>query len=424
MTIDTMHSTGWRDSLVGRDVVVVSPQFWGDYWVSKHWIAYELSRMTRTVFIEPPLWVGGLIKAPWSQREQFSRLLRPVRDVNPNLHVLSPRLLPSPLSRDENSPNRHTMHALRRLGINEPIVLNFGTNHDLLSKMGGAVNVYYCVDPDFPASGHENDEALTCESSDLIYAVSDTYRQHLQSLCTDQPLHVIPHGYAFDHARRIAEDPASTCPPELAALPGPKLGFVGSIHDAYIDIDRVEMLANARPDASIVLIGPYRNNPLGPDLSSNALRRLRKLSNVHLLGPRHFLEVPRYIKYFDACLILVNIKDYSSAAATQKRTHFKWLAYLAMGKPVIAPNVSEAASIASLVYLATDEKSYLDSVEKALKEDRSAAIPRIEYASQFAFSRTLDSIMNPISAFLRNGQQPKVSKARAERGHLQKSLAT
>src|SRR4029079_14690198 len=143
--------------------------------------------------------------------------------------------------------------------------------------------------------------------------------------------------------------------PDLEALPRPILGFVGSIHDAYVDIDRVERLARQRPHSSIVLTGRYKSNPRGPDLSPDALRRLRRLPNVHLLGPRHFLDVPRYVKYFDVCLVLVNVKEYAVSAMTSRRTHFKWLAYLAMGKPVVAPRVNETDSISSLVYLASDD---------------------------------------------------------------------
>jgi hypothetical protein len=121
---------------------------------------------------------------------------------------------------------------------------------------------------------------------------------------------------------------------------------------------------------------------------------------VYLLGPRHFLDVPRYVKYFDVCLVLVNVKDYSESAMTSKRTHFKWLVYLAMGKPVVAPRVNEADSLSSLVYLADDDDRYLVAVEKALTEDRALEAPRVSYASQFSFDRTLDLIMRPIVQFL------------------------
>lgn len=390
----------WHAELQGRHVVVVSPQYWGDYWVSKHWIAYKLSRHLRTVFIEPPVWVGGVLKHPSTHVVHLRRLVQPIRKVDDKLHVFTPKLLPRRLERGMGGANQRTAEALRRLGIRAPIVLNFTTNYDLVKRLNPALSVYYCVDPPFPEPGHEKDEALTCEASDLIYAVSESYREHLAQFCTRQPLHVIPHGYAFDHARRIDQDPRALCPPELRSLPRPILGFVGSIHDAYVDIDLIERLAQARPHYSIVLVGPYRANPLGPDLSLPALRRLRQLPNVHLLGPRHFLDVPHYVKHFDVGLILVNIKDYGLAAMTNKRTHFKWLAYLAMGKPIVAPQLKETDSIAALVYLAGDADDYVAAVDQALAEDGALKPLRVNYASQFSFDKTLESIAGPMALWL------------------------
>lgn len=396
----------WKTTLQGRDVVIISPQFWGDYWVSKHWIAHELSRHLRTVFVEPTIWVGGVLRKPWANRAHVARLLRPMRKLDGQLHILSPRFYPGPLERRDGE-TRRTLDALQRLGVKRPIILNFGTNHDLVKRMDGEVTVYYCVDPAFPEPGHERDEALTCEGSDLVYAVSETYRKQLAPFCTNnQGPHVIPHGYSFEHARRVAEDPAITCPEELQHLPRPILGFVGSIHDSYVDIDRVEMLARSRPNASIVLIGPYENNPLGVDLSAPALQRLRRLPNVHLMGPRHFLEVPRYVKHFDAALVLVNVKDFAGSAKTGQRTHFKWLAYLSMGKPVVAPRVNEADSISSLVYLAPDDAGYLAALDAALSESPELVAPRIAYASQFAFSKTLEAIAAPIAEALSRKRRP------------------
>jgi hypothetical protein len=176
--------------------------------------------------------------------------------------------------------------------------------------------------------------------------VSDTYRRHLEPYAQGRPVHVIPHGYSYTHARRIDEAVGTDAAPprELASLPKPILGYVGSIHDSYVDVSRVERVSRAFPGASIVLIGPYRNNPLGADLSKESERRLRALPNVHLLGPRHFLEIPRYVKCFDVALVLVNVDDYSETARTNRRTHFKWLLYFSMARSSSAPSPSRPAA--------------------------------------------------------------------------------
>ena len=152
--------------------------------------------------------------------------------------------------------------------MDEPIVLNFETNPRIVKALHGAVNIYYCVDPVMSAANDENDEQRTCAESDLIYAVSEAYREQLAAYGTGKPIYVIPHGYAFEHARRVDEDPASIEPAELRGLPRPVLGFVGSVHDSTVDIDRLERVAKAFENASIVLIGPHKNNPIGPDLSA------------------------------------------------------------------------------------------------------------------------------------------------------------
>ena len=101
-------------------------------------------------------------------------------------------------------------------------------------------------------------------------------------------------------------------------------------------------------------------------------------------------------------VVLVNIKDYKESAMTSKRTHFKWLVYLADGKPVVAPRVHEAEAISALVYLASDDTSYDAAIDRALAEDRALQPQRINYASQFSFDKTLELIAHPIKQMLQS----------------------
>jgi hypothetical protein len=388
----------WQETFRGRDVVVISPQFWGDLWVSKHWIASELAQQARVVFVEPAIWVGGLVREPSKLSTYGGRLLKPLRQIKENLFVFSPKLLPAFLGSEPQQLVAQARKVVQRLQLRDTIVLNFGTNYELASSFNNALSVYYCVDPFYARPGRESDERETCARSDMIFAISDAYRELLEKHATGRPIHVIAHGYAFEHARRIDEDASTTIPAELAQLPRPILGFAGSIHDSYVDLDRLEFIARARPDASIVLIGPHKNNPIGPDLSAEGLARIRALKNVHLLGPRHFLDLPRYVKYFDVGLVLINTKDFDRSDKTSKRTLFKWLLYLSMGKPVVAPLMSEATRIDDLVYLASNDGEYLQHLQSATSEQGEHRERRIEYASQFSFENVLNRIAEPLRA--------------------------
>lgn len=393
-----MSMRSWRQVLAGRDIVVISPQYWGDLWVSKHWIANELAQQNRVLFVEPHIWVGGILRRPWRSYRQIRNLIRPLRQVRRNLYVWSPKFLPRWFGPAKEQIARDARALSESLGLRKSVILNFDTNYLLAREFNPLVKAYYCVDPVFPRPSEEDDERITCAESDVIFAVSEAYKKQLEKYDTRKPIYVIPHGFAFERARRIDEDAATSMPRELDKLRGPIVGFIGSIHDSVVDIDRLEFIARSRPDCNIVLIGPYKNNPLGPSLSPYNIKRLKALRNVFLLGPRHFLDLPKYVKHFDVALVLTNIKDFDSSFKTSRRTLFKWLLYLSMGKPVVAPWMHEAAALSNLVYLARDDQEYLEMLQQALTEGEENCEKRIEYASHFSFDKTLDRITEALIA--------------------------
>lgn len=290
------------------------------------------------------------------------------------------------------------------LGFDRTILLNFDTNYHMIGAVRDSVSIYYCVDPAFPRPGHENDEVETCLRSDLIYAVSQRYKDQLARYAAKASIHIVPHGFAVDHARAVASKSKNQRPREMRQLKPKIVGYVGSIHDSYIDVDLLERLASERPDYDFVLVGPYKNNPLGPDLSPVGLRRIRRLANVHLLGPRPFLDVPRYTCHFSAGMVLVNVRQYREQYQTDRRTHFKWLAYFCLGLPVVAPRLVEAGGIDGLIYAADDADEYLLQLDRALSEANDSELRdiRYHYATQFSFDRVLEQITTPIDDFERS----------------------
>ncbi|HEU4723921.1 MAG TPA: hypothetical protein VFU59_01355, partial [Candidatus Eisenbacteria bacterium] len=93
-------------------------------------------------------------------------------------------------------------------------------------------------------------------------------------------------------------DPSRVAP---AALPGnpnaPALGYVGSLH-SWFDLELVESLAAAMPEARVVLVGP------APPETAAALGRLAAAhSNLHWMGARPYAEVPGLVRAFRVGLI-------------------------------------------------------------------------------------------------------------------------
>jgi hypothetical protein len=388
----------WSDLLHGRDIIVISPQFWGEMWVSKHWIASELSKHNRVLFVEPPVWVGGLVRRPSTIPLGLPRLIRRSRRIGGQLQAFTPLLWPRLIAPSaEVSILGQVRRQVERLGFRDCIVLNFTTKPYYIHNLGDKVAVYYCVDPAFPREGEDDHEIRMCRESDLVYAVSEAYRQKLEIHDPSKPIHVIPHGIAFEDAQRVGDDPTMRPPPELAQLGRPLLGFVGSIHDTNIDVNLLEYVSRERPDYQIALIGPYKNNPIGADLSRSNLERIGRLDNVHLLGPRPFRDLARYVKFFDVGLVLIELEQSDAAFQTSKRTLFKLLHYFSQGKPIVIPDLYELGPVADLLYVAHTRQEYVAHLDAALCEDSDLRERRMAYASRFSFDKILEKIVKPIA---------------------------
>src|SRR5262249_3030021 len=82
-----------------------------------------------------------------------------------------------------------------------------------------------------------------------VFVVSEWYRRLLASE-TDRPLIVLGNGVEMAHF----ETPR-TLPPDLAALPSPRIGYIGLLSH-FLDFDLLEAVRQRRGRGTVVLIGP------------------------------------------------------------------------------------------------------------------------------------------------------------------------
>ncbi|CAN7377805.1 UDP-galactopyranose mutase [Phenylobacterium sp. LjRoot219] len=153
----------------------------------------------------------------------------------------------------------------------------------------------------------------------------------------------------FASARRAAEPPA-----DQAQIPGPRLGFYGVI-DERIDQDLLAALADARPDWSVVIVGPV----LKIDPAS-----LPQRPNLHYLGPKDYEELPRYLSGWDVALMPFALNDSTRFISPTKTPE-----YLAGGRPVVStPIVDVVRQYGDLeaVRLATTHAEFVAACEAAL----------------------------------------------------------
>jgi len=123
----------------------------------------------------------------------------------------------------------------------------------------------------------------------------------------------------FDRARG-----AVTPPMDQVAIPGPRLGFAGVI-DERMDLALLAAVADARPDWSLVIIGPVVKIDEA---------ELPRRSNIQYLGGKSYGVLPDYMAGWDVALMPFAINE-----ATRFISPTKTPEYLAAGCPVVSTPV-------------------------------------------------------------------------------------
>ena len=120
----------------------------------------------------------------------------------------------------------------------------------------------------------------------------------------------------FAKARTVRAEPV-----DQVAIPAPRLGFYGVI-DERMDTDLLAALADARPDWSLVIVGPVvKIDPAD----------LPRRPNLHYLGGKTYDELPVYLGGWDVALMPFAINESTRFISPTKTPE-----YLAGGRPVVS----------------------------------------------------------------------------------------
>jgi UDP-galactopyranose mutase len=153
----------------------------------------------------------------------------------------------------------------------------------------------------------------------------------------------------FEQARRIAVDPE-----DQIGIPRPRLGFYGVV-DERMDLDLLAAVADARPDWSLVIVGPVvKIDPAD----------LPRRSNIAYLGGKTYGELPAYLAGWNVALMPFAINE-----STQFISPTKTPEYLAGGKPVVSTPIKDVIrhyGDLQGVSIAADAPAFVAACERAL----------------------------------------------------------
>ncbi|ATY34339.1 UDP-galactopyranose mutase [Sphingomonas psychrotolerans] len=159
----------------------------------------------------------------------------------------------------------------------------------------------------------------------------------------------------FAAARAPGAEPA-----DQADIPGPRLGFYGVV-DERMDLALLAELADARPEWSLVIVGPVVK------ISENDLPRR---PNLHYLGGKQYAELPDYLRGWDIALMPFAINE-----ATRFISPTKTPEYLAAGCPVVSTPITDVIrhyGEMEAVEIAGSPAEFIASCESALALSRGS----------------------------------------------------
>lgn len=345
---------------------------------SKHHVMHLLSEHNQVLWVNyhasrTPTASSSDLVAITSKLKQ---VVRGLQNPRPNLHVLTPLVVPLPSSKIAKQVNRKLLvqqvrRALRKVGDGPVQFWSFTPDVGyLLGQFNEEKVIYYCVDDHAQFTGYNVQQVLReeqelCQHADLVVTTSMALQN--AKACFNANTVLIPHGVDYEHfSRALTKD--LVIPADIAKIPRPRLGFFGLIRD-WVDLELIAEVARRRPEWHFVLVGD----------STIDLEVYRHQANLHFLGRRPYESLPAYCKAFDVGLIPFKINELTLAV-----NPIKLREYLAAGLPVVSTPLPEVAIYEPWVKVAADAKAWSSAIEQtlSLSSDGSLARQRSQAMSQ------------------------------------------
>ncbi|BCS33192.1 hypothetical protein TBR22_A24190 [Luteitalea sp. TBR-22] len=206
---------------------------------------------------------------------------------------------------------------------------------------------------------YDREEQALARAADLVIGSSTPIAEYLRTI---SGRHVETLDNAADYAA-FSAPPLSWAegPPDVAALPRPRVGYTGALN-RKVDFELLADLSARRPDVQFVLIGQMgRLDAVG----ESAAASLRQRTNVHWLGFKSPAALPGYMGAMDANLMCYRA---SGEAWTAGIYPLKLHEYLAVGRPVISTDLPTVRPFADVIRIATSPDDWASALNEALRD--------------------------------------------------------
>ncbi|MFN3492964.1 MAG: glycosyltransferase [Hydrogenophaga sp.] len=365
------------------NLVVFSHLRWSFVHQRPQHLISRLADQWRITFIEEPLHTDG---PPRIEAVQ----------IGENLTVLVPHTpLQAPGFHDDQLELLYSLinDWLTQRGIEQSVVwLYTPMALPLAQALDPVCLVYDCMDElsafkDAPRQLWQRETALMRQAALVVCGGPSLYEARRR---LNPNAHCVPSSVDAAHFSSARLDPTSEDSREVHALQGrlsgPKLGYFGVI-DERMDVELVALVADARPDWQIVMVGPVVK--IDPAV-------LPRRPNIHWLGMQSYARLPYFLAGWDVCLMPFALNE-----STRFISPTKTLEYMAGGKPVVSTAVNDVVTLyGTAVEITHSPASFVYACERLLaasdtaKEVRSGEMAALVSAGSWDRSASkIDTLM-------------------------------
>lgn len=372
--------------LVGKNVLLISPQPWEHIFISKHHYAQELARAGNKVyFLEPPETTG------------LPRVSIEVLDDEPEICLISwrpwiPRILRFhlwPLYRRLSAIQARWL--VKKVDVRFDVVWSFDLNvFPDLAAFRGTFRILHVVDPVTSRA-----QMAVADTADLVIGVSERILGSFCSSTSRQKTLFVNHGLSRHFLRLAHSDEVvqATMDGQLS------VGYFGNLDRKVIDRGLWEQFITENREVEFHFWGPYSKAGAFPS-------QLASHVNVTLHGAKPKADLVEEIKRVDAFVLA-----YSRHESESDRSNaHKILEYLSTGKVVVTVRMDACEEIRHLVRMPLDDDdrglpALLSETLKEIERHNSPSLcqARKQYARQFSYDNNLRRIDEWIVAHVQAG---------------------
>ncbi|TCW00207.1 glycosyltransferase [Biostraticola tofi] len=381
-----------------RNIILLSTADWDNpFWTNKQHVAVDLAKRGNKI-----LYIDSLgLRSPGLNKKDFTRIIKriikaikPPRQVSDNIWVWSPITLPWNNYKLVRQFNRIFLKLAitfwsKKLSLLNPWLWTYNplTTEFIDLKKYNKV-IYHCVDeikaqPGMPVNILERAEKDLVSGADIVFVTAPNLLISRKKL--NDNTYYFSNVADFNHFSK-AMKADTLVPTDLLEIKGPILGFIGAVSSYKVNFELLIYIAEQRPEWNIVIIGQ-----VGEGDPSTDVAKLESMSNIYILGPRPYKDLPCYLKGFDVALLPNNINEY-----TDNMFPMKFFEYLAAGKPVVSVELKAIMEFEGIVKIGKNKELFLEAIEETLQGKVANLEDRISLASKYTYESRSNKMLNMI----------------------------